>query len=380
MSTFKTELDGTRSIVNTGSGTENATMNSGQGVYLNAVDQVISVPINFDGVNVFGSVTVFNFDTKVFEQVIATGELGANLVPTGDYSAGISTLVLLDGADTIIQDVDYCKFTNVTANYAGYKHADLGVHTLGIEYTFSFEIELLDSTTLVIAGGDESSTNFTADITSSGIYSFSYIATSGVYIRPKFSLGAGNNVAGREFKVKNVKVSENIKLPLATTYDLSDGTYGAICKLHTAVFTQADLTLFNGEPERLLKWYFGTATIPSGLVKGTDDKVYANLENSSTLTELNNVDALTVTNYTNSVRDTTLNSPYGLQKLRLDETANVPTAVRVGSIASGADGRNIVLPLTSPTNYNVVKDIKKIEGDSTSLTITHVDDTTVVVP
>jgi len=67
---------------------------------------------------------------------------------------------------------------------------------------------------------------------------------------------------------------QETNLPLSDTYELKDGTFGTICKLHTASFSQEDLALFNEMPEKLLQWYWGNITIPSGLVKSADDKVY----------------------------------------------------------------------------------------------------------
>jgi len=63
-------------------------------------------------------------------------------------------------------------------------------------------------------------------------------------------------------------------LPLSTHLTLKDGTYGVVCKLHTGSFSQADLTAMNASPELIISWYFGTGTLPSGIVKGADDKVY----------------------------------------------------------------------------------------------------------
>jgi len=59
-------------------------------------------------------------------------------------------------------------------------------------------------------------------------------------------------------------------------FDLIDGQYGVIAQLSgTRKFSAADLAVFNANPEILVGWYFGTETIPSAIVKGADDKVWA---------------------------------------------------------------------------------------------------------
>jgi hypothetical protein len=72
--------------------------------------------------------------------------------------------------------------------------------------------------------------------------------------------------------------SVSVELPLFTHLTLSDGTYGLICKLHTNTFTQDDLDFFTDMPERMIEWYFGTISIPSGIVRGADDRIYFPVE------------------------------------------------------------------------------------------------------
>jgi len=74
------------------------------------------------------------------------------------------------------------------------------------------------------------------------------------------------NVATKAFELQT--------LPLATTYTLKDGVFGTIIKLHTNTFSQADLDAFTAVPERAIDWYNGNYTLPSGIVKGADDKMY----------------------------------------------------------------------------------------------------------
>ncbi len=84
--------------------------------------------------------------------------------------------------------------------------------------------------------------------------------------------------AGSIFRGTYDNISVKEALPLAPTYDLKNGTYGTIIVLHTAQFSQDDLAFFNEVPERALQWYWGEIEIPSGLVKGSDDKCYAATE------------------------------------------------------------------------------------------------------
>jgi hypothetical protein len=77
-------------------------------------------------------------------------------------------------------------------------------------------------------------------------------------------------------------------LPLSTHHELKDGEYSLIYKLHTNQFSQDDLDLFTDEPEALLDWYWGKITIPSGIVKEAEDKIYTCTEGSGDiLLELN---------------------------------------------------------------------------------------------
>ncbi len=74
-------------------------------------------------------------------------------------------------------------------------------------------------------------------------------------------------------------------------HELKDGTYGPIVKLtNNRSFSDEDIKALNAEPERLLEWYWGNATLPSGIVKEADDKVWAVMEDSGdTLYELSNL-------------------------------------------------------------------------------------------
>ena len=63
-------------------------------------------------------------------------------------------------------------------------------------------------------------------------------------------------------------------LPLDTHFTLKDTTVGIVAKLHTGHFTQADIQALNAKPELLIGWYFGSETLPSGIVKQPLDKVW----------------------------------------------------------------------------------------------------------
>ena len=80
------------------------------------------------------------------------------------------------------------------------------------------------------------------------------------------------NDSGNTFTLDNVSAKE--ALPLSTTYRLQDGTYGAVIKLHTNQFTQADLDYFTANPEDVVEWAYGRISIPSGIAYETNDKVY----------------------------------------------------------------------------------------------------------
>ena len=77
-------------------------------------------------------------------------------------------------------------------------------------------------------------------------------------------------------------IRNSTKLPNAPYYTLKDGEFGSICRLYTEKFTEDDLNAFTNEPELLLKWYWGEETIPSGIVKDVNDKVYPVLEENGT--------------------------------------------------------------------------------------------------
>lgn len=88
---------------------------------------------------------------------------------------------------------------------------------------------------------------------------------------------------------------------------------------------------------------------------------------------------ITITNYTTAVRENVDYNGKGIQTppFVLD-SIGVPTAY-VDTYLVKNDKQTFTMPLAVPYDYTPTKDIKKIEGDSSELTITHTDDSTVVV-
>ena len=91
------------------------------------------------------------------------------------------------------------------------------------------------------------------------------------------------------------------------------------------------------------------------------------------------IESIEIENYTTDVQ--LQNQNKGVQDLViLDDVNGRPESMADGYIKGADDARFITLPLETPQDYLVTKDIKLIEGGTAQVTITHTDDTTVVVP
>jgi len=90
------------------------------------------------------------------------------------------------------------------------------------------------------------------------------------------------------------------------------------------------------------------------------------------------VDGKQITNYT--VANRVVRQPKGLQSTCLElDSVGIPVAYREDILVKN-DNQNLVLPLSTPIDFIPIKDIKKVEVNSTTLTITHTDKTTVIKP
>jgi len=99
-----------------------------------------------------------------------------------------------------------------------------------------------------------------------------------------YNIGFGVNRTGVDTIFANPSIKE--LLPLASIFKLKNGNYGIIIKLHDSVFSKEDLDLFTKYPEIIIEWYFGRTSIPSGIIRTVNDKVFANMENDKYLFEM----------------------------------------------------------------------------------------------
>ena len=161
------------------------------------------------------------------------------------------------------------------------------------------------------------------------------------------------------FNMRTHSFEDQTLLP-STAYPLTNGIYGSICKLHTNKFTQADLTAMNARPELLIEWYLGTKTLPSGIVKGANDKVYYNLK------EMGGTEVLTAP--ANSQSST---SEVGIQNLLLKIDSNgIPTGMaKAGTIEGDSTMAGVKLPMVDPAKqmHMVNKCLTRIHGDITQV-------------
>jgi len=218
--------------------------------------------------SVQGSVTYWDETTKSLEQVGADGVGSKELLVNGDFSdTDISNFIVTRG------DLSVANDRAVLENPLGevtYVRQEPDVLSLYRSYIASIDPINTEQGT---AGSDPRYDARVDDTDSSfalngGKYSFVPTTSTifGIKIRDY------NKVVGSTIYFDNISLKQT--LPLSTTYTLKDTTVGIVCQLATNQFTQADLDALNAKPELLVGWYFGTATLPSGIVKGVDDKVY----------------------------------------------------------------------------------------------------------
>jgi hypothetical protein len=89
----------------------------------------------------------------------------------------------------------------------------------------------------------------------------------------------------------------------------------------------------------------------------------------------------TISNYVETIKTNVDLNPKGLQTLALKlDGAGVPTAY-TDTVLKHNPSQQIVFPLSpAPVTYTTTKDITAISGGAASLTITHSDLTTTVIP
>lgn len=87
-----------------------------------------------------------------------------------------------------------------------------------------------------------------------------------------------------------------------------------------------------------------------------------------------------ITGYTEFVRENADYNPLGLQTTCLSVNENGAMTGYTESVLKHHDRQEMVIPLGTPYTHTTTKDIEKIEGDGTTATITHDDNTTTIIP
>ena len=184
----------------------------------------------------------------------------------------------------------------------------------------------------------------------------------GKFSKPSLKEGGITAVHGSVtvFNHATQKFEQNTALPLSQNLAFGHGYWGTIVKLHTASFSQADLDAFTLRPELIIEWGLGTKTIPSGITKGADDKVYEALK------ELGGVDTLD-----KSYKSESWASQFGVQSLLLKKDANgIPTGMaKAGTIEKVGVGSWVKLPMVDPMKqqHHITKCLTRIHGDITAV-------------
>jgi len=218
-------------------------------VLINSVKEITQVQ---------GAVGWFNHATKQMEQVGADGIRSKELVVNGDFSDGMTGWRQGQSVDKVYIENEKMVFDHANATETLVQDH---VAVVGRTYFISFEIsDLINNGAMV-------------RYPYRGIKRYN----NGTFTEVKTASETGMLVYPTDndtsLKIDNISLKE--ALPLSTTYDLKDGEYSLIYKLHINQFSDDDLILFSNEPEKLLQWYWGEITIPSGIIRTVDDKVYA---------------------------------------------------------------------------------------------------------
>jgi len=261
---------------------------TGKGVELSG-DGLVEIPINYNGSTVQGSVTYLNATSGLFEQVGADSIGSKELIVNGDFSDG------LNGWGNIIQGrarveneklILQCEDTDTPSKYPSIRQK-VGMFKDKF-FTYS---GLCESVTL----GDKAEQYMQIQgyspppgLDHRPMGTPTTVGTL-IYINNIPSKDVGSNMfitLGGHFPATPTRddycVFDNISLketlPLSTHYQLRDGTYGIICKLHTNHFTQDDLNAMNNDNKLMIDWYLGNTSLPSGIVRSSEDKCYYNFD------------------------------------------------------------------------------------------------------
>lgn len=171
-------------------------------------------------------------------------------------------------------------------------------------------------------------------------------------------------------------------LPNKTTYSFLNQTLNSILKNSTP-FSTEDKAKLNANPQLMAKLALspmGTIDELDMVLINTDDYYACADRNSGTITDARNGTTTNISNWTSTIETNADFQPKGLQTTCLVlNSIGIPTDYTEDRLVKN-DNQFITLPLDTPLDYTPTKDIDNIEGDSTSLTITHTDATTVVVP
>ena len=351
-----TDTDKTRYLVNKlAVDTHKAPTHSGSIVTLSG-DGKVEVPINFDGTNVHGAVTFFNGNTKEFEQVGVDGVGSKELLINSDFSDGFNGW-----------ELDPHRTITLTGNVVTIKSDDPGTGTYGIApepqtptingmtYYASHvgRVVNVNTTTGDCASIRLVQPNKTIQYNNNSFIKHGILFTAPYDILKYISRSKGDS----EIEIKDISL--RLSLPKAANLTLRGATYGTIVKLHTNHFSQADLDAFTAEPELLIEWALGTKTIPSGITKSADDKIYQGLKEITDGTVL-----------TPSGTNTTSNlSQFGIQALKLATDASGKVTGISTHIEGKDDGRFIQLPMVDAAlqHHEVKVCLEKIAGDITQI-------------
>ena len=154
------------------------------------------------------------------------------------------------------------------------------------------------------------------------------------------------------------------------------------------VVTAEDRTYIKAHPEALVNMWFGAdytgvlsfdKTDMQGIYIGNEGELGV-VERVYDITDQTWATYAEVINFTEACRNdpTVLNTDYGVSNflLKQDASGRVIGMADAGTIVGANDGRYLKLPLVTPQDKTILKDVDKIEGDDTLLTIYYTDETT----
>ena len=311
-----------------------------------------------------GSVTHFDYIDNKFKQVGANGIGSVEQALNGNFEDGQTNWENLKAGCTITD-----KFTSDgTSNYWLAEGSLLSL-IKDKTYLLSYEVDNITHGWVGVLLNVNTSLVDNTFVDTNGVHPYFFTANETVGVN-KTVIRTTSSFTG---DVDNISVRES--LPLSTKITFDNGTYGAICVLHTNHFSQDDLDEMNKKPELLIEWSFGKATLPSGIIMDIKDKIYypSNgdmyeirspldkelIVSDNQLTDIGGTlwNRITATEYSTEVNNTQFNMNFGL--IENDHTEPLVLLIFYATIESG---RAYINKYYSDGGWHTIPQIEIVNG------------------